>query len=54
MHIGEISRKVTSWKICVGGRIIKKWMPKPVGREGVHLFVWFEIGTNGGILWTRQ
>jgi hypothetical protein len=33
---GEITRKGTSWKLTVGGRIITKLIPRLVGREGVH------------------
>jgi hypothetical protein len=51
---GEISRKVTSWKLSVGGRIILKWIPRLVDREQLHLFIWFKIGTSGGILWAWQ
>jgi len=51
---GEISRKVTSWKLCIGGRILLKRIPRLVGREKVHLFFWFKTGTSGWILWARQ
>ena len=48
---GEISRKVNFWKLSVGERIILKWIPRLVGRDELHLFIWFMIRTSGGILW---